>query len=1029
MEHGEIQTSGGLFKKKNQYFVLTDTHLVWFKSQERASEVFPSIPSSLGRSSGMRHSRISSSGSLNELHTASSGESHHAIQLHDIISVCRLDDGKPYFSIEINHMDEETNYVGAITLQLYDPLEYNVWTSSIRGAVIKARLNDPQPFSQNLVQHTARVLEREHDYHPNSFHLFKVIKRSGKSAVRSSSEDLTKVHSTICILAFGIHKMHLVPFPRSSKNASNTSLSDMNAVSNGILAVTNLKMHETDDAFSITCRVPFRQSTTLYLASSLVSDIALTIRNGIDFLKPLWGESSMTWEVTSAVENGVWTIEPPEDPIAGYDRTLTAYCAAYNVDPSNIQYTVHDDCDDAPVFELLQPADRGRARYSALELLAIMRSLRYNESFSTLSFRNVSLDVLHNLRDHYGTDHVPLTTKSGIPMNIPDEENATLLVQEIRALAVKCRRLRRLDVSYCLTRRFQQQEDETVQDPGCGICEALFPLCAKQWTNIDWIILNGIVLTDVDIDYIFSAAIDKSCHFRALDVGYCGLVDRSMHTILQAMFHQEATMESINLSGNLARQEPKEIENQLGHMEFIRKVNLSHINRISSPEPLIPANVLTKWKLVDLRLSRTALNEQSVEALMMYLMDDKSELLRILLLDQCRLTSTEASFLLNAISQKPGRARKMHLDLSENRLEQHHEALVDAIERSCSPVRLTMQMMEYKNEKNFQKLIEAFSKNTTTKSLDISKLSLPIDAGDDTCKILNRLFTENRTIEEIDISGEHTHIEAAQYGNGLNHALAGLKQNRTLQVLRVEHQKLGLQGASTLASVLEENITLREIHCENNEINLQAFTVLVNGLERNTTVLYLSSMEFDRAWTQKKVDREIDNIRENPVPSPVTRMSSSTKATVNRTLGRTLGRTIGSRKVFSPRNNHENHSPKNSYTDTDFQAAMGSLSQNWDREVARLNGYLDRNYNLAHGLAPDGQPLLDIDRPETSESLATAIRGYSIDDKTPTAEVNRQLVVEDKDMQEKEFDVEEKEVSAEDNAYESEGDALVMGKH
>lgn len=293
----------------------------------------------------------------------------------------------------------------------------------------------------------------------------------------------------------------------------------------------------------------------------------------------------MTWEVTSAVENGVWTIEPPEDPIAGYDRTLTAYCAAYNVDPSNIQYTVHDDCDDAPVFELLQPADRGRTRYSALELLAVMRSLRYNESFSTLSFRNVSLDVLHNLRDRWGTDHVPLTTKSGIPMKIPDEENAPLLVQEIRALAVKCRRLRRLDVSYCLTRRFQQQEDETVQDAGCGICEALFPLCTKQWTNIDWIILNGIVLTDIDIDYIFSAAIDKSCHFRALDVGYCGLVDGSMHTILQAMFHQEATMESINLSGNLLGRSPKRSKTSLDTWSsFAKSICLISIgSQVQSP--------------------------------------------------------------------------------------------------------------------------------------------------------------------------------------------------------------------------------------------------------------------------------------------------------------------------------------------------------------------------------------------------------------------------------------------------------------
>lgn len=51
--HGEVQTASGMFRKKNQYLVLTDTHLVRLKNQARASELFPSIPSSVGKSSGM----------------------------------------------------------------------------------------------------------------------------------------------------------------------------------------------------------------------------------------------------------------------------------------------------------------------------------------------------------------------------------------------------------------------------------------------------------------------------------------------------------------------------------------------------------------------------------------------------------------------------------------------------------------------------------------------------------------------------------------------------------------------------------------------------------------------------------------------------------------------------------------------------------------------------------------------------------------------------------------------------------------
>jgi len=1010
LNHGEIQTAGGVFRKKSAYFVLTETHLVRFKSQDRASDMFSGIPSSIGRASGMRHSRMSSSGSLHELHTVSSGESHHGIDLHDIVSVWRPEDAKPYFSVEIDYLDDENTYSGSMTLQLYDPNEADVWTSSIRTAITNARLADPRPYAQHLQDYTIWALDHEGDYEPSKFLMFKVTQRMGRSGPTSSSEDLTKLSSAVCILAIGVHKLHLVPLPKSSRTASNTSLSDLNVTSYALMTLTQLNVHERDDAFSLNFRLPFRQCQTLSLASSLVSDIALNIRNSADFLRPLWLEAPFTWNVPSGLDEEIWDIPQSEELDQGLLRTLIAYCVAYGVNASRIRYTVHEDCEDAPAFQLLAPADSDRPKYTALELLAIMRALRYNESFNTLDFRHISLDVLHSLRDRYGSDHVSWTTKSGEPLNIVDQADSTLLVQEIRALAVKSRRLRRLDFSYCLTRR-QPKDDENVQDPGCGICEALFPLCAKQWTNVDWIVLNGIQLTDVDIDYIFSAALDKSCHFRALDVGYCGLGDRNMHTLLQAFSFQDATMESIDLSGNLARQTPKDLNDHLGQLNFIRRFNMSNITRTSGSESLLAAEILGRWRLVELRLSRTTLNEETVSALVRYLMSRNSELLRVLGLDRCGLTSRDAARLLTAMDRGTANPRDLHLDLSENRLEQHHDDLVTAIGRSYSPRHLTLQVMEYKDETNFQLLIEAFAKNVTTKILDISKLSLPASASSDTCQILHELFTGNYVLEDVDISGENTHIDAVQFGNGLNHALAGLKHNKTLRVLRIEHQRLRLQGASTLASVLEQNDTLLEIHCEKNEINLQAFTVLVNSLANNTTLLYLPFMDSDRAWTQNKVDKEIDNIRDSPkapsspisvrnVTGTFTGMASSTKGSVNRRLGRTIGRTIGNQRNFSARNIGRTATPMIGHNEIDFKAAMGSLSQNWDREIAKLQDYLMRNYNFAHGHSPDGQPLLDVDRPGTSDSLATALQGASIDDRTPIAEVDRQLLVDENDSPE-----------------------------
>jgi hypothetical protein len=42
LQHGEVQTSGGMFRKRKEYLVLTDKQLLRFKSQSRAAEAFPS---------------------------------------------------------------------------------------------------------------------------------------------------------------------------------------------------------------------------------------------------------------------------------------------------------------------------------------------------------------------------------------------------------------------------------------------------------------------------------------------------------------------------------------------------------------------------------------------------------------------------------------------------------------------------------------------------------------------------------------------------------------------------------------------------------------------------------------------------------------------------------------------------------------------------------------------------------------------------------------------------------------------------
>jgi hypothetical protein len=76
------------------------------------------------------------------------------------------------------------------------------------------------------------------------------------------------------------------------------------------------------------------------------------------------------------------------------------------------------------------------------------------------------------------------------------------------------------------------------------------------------------------------------------------------------------------------------------------------------------------------------------------------------------------------------------------------------------------------------------------------------------------------------------------------------------------------------------------------------------------------------------------------------------------------------------------------YTEQDVLAA-GSLNERWDREARRLEGYLIRNYNLAHGIEEgkeeEKEKKEDDERPGTAESSGTMLRRARLDG-TPTME-------------------------------------------
>jgi hypothetical protein len=896
--HGEVQTSAGMFRKKKEYLVLTEWTLLRYKSHTKAAEAFRSISQTAGRTPLVKHGSVQSIGSHSDMQTLSdsSGDREGKIFLSQIVAVHKLEDGKPYFALEICHMDEESGHASAMSLQFNNSEDRDTWLRTLRIAAHEVRLRGPTYLSPSNLEHTAWVIERDQDYDPNNCAIFKVVLRqaTSKTSSRSSTEDFSKLASSMCFLAVGVHKVHIVQLAKpASRTSSHLSISTDAHVSYGILTITGMHVSAVDDEFQLTFREPLQRSRTLFLASVSAQEIVARLYAAENYLRPECCHRLYKFNTPREMDAllGPRALSSDEEHSC-LDRTLSAYCVAYGVNPANIRYTIDYACEDAPRFELLSPADARRPKYLPLELLAIMRALRYNESFGGISFAGVSLDSLNGAHDPFGTELVCTRTKRGTPIKLSAEEltRASMLVQEIRALAALSRKLRYLDFSGCITSSNRRRdhsrtpasspEDEMVpaRDIGCGIVEALFPLCKHQTTNVDWICLNGIELSEMDIDYLVGAAVDKSCHFRAIELNRCGLGDRSMSLILDALRYQENTLESLEIAGNTARLNPASLDGQLGIFGFIRKLNLSQVSVTSGNEPLIQAETLLIWRLQELRFTGTTINDATVDAISTYLGHPQSAGLRQLCVDNTYITGRGVATLLYSLAGSDDEvARELHLDISQSLLNKDGDLVASAISESRTPSQLSMRAIEFRDEGVFRKIIAAFAANRTTRYLDMSQAGLPGDASEDTCRALQKMFRENHTIVELDLSGDDSRLAASKFGPGINTALSGLAQNSALQVLRMEKQKLGVQGASALAEVLITNNTLTELHCDNNEIPLQGLTDLVNSVEQaNTTLVHLPHMTDGRSAAVRaakasiKAMADMDTPGSSPPSSPIT---------------------------------------------------------------------------------------------------------------------------------------------------------------
>ncbi len=187
-----------------------------------------------------------------------------------------------------------------------------------------------------------------------------------------------------------------------------------------------------------------------------------------------------------------------KDDYGSVKRTLDAYITAYRCGP--VEWEINWKTQFAPEFRL-RPAKNG-SPYSPLQLLAVLRALRYNDYFSSLSFQDIDLSILWNYYDisAKGPDSAYIN-RTGVLLS-PDEIDllrmSPLLHQEFHALAFCSGTIRQIDFTNAfraLPTKCKIHSRLSVQfiTPILNLLKASISKCSR-------LILSGCVLTPMDLD-------------------------------------------------------------------------------------------------------------------------------------------------------------------------------------------------------------------------------------------------------------------------------------------------------------------------------------------------------------------------------------------------------------------------------------------------------------------------------------------------------------------------------------------------
>ncbi|KAK4196696.1 hypothetical protein QBC40DRAFT_5587 [Triangularia verruculosa] len=615
-----------------------------------------------------------------------------------------------------------------------------------------------------------------------------------------------------------------------------------------------------EERFNISFREPFKSPVTLELASRYYRHIIRILGTADRYIKPNWPQLWQNMEIfsVSGLRNPQYLVS--REDYGAIKRTLDAHIAGYRCAP--VDWEINWKTRHAPEFRLL-PSKTG-AIYTPLQLLAVLRALRYNDYFNSLSFKDVDLSPLHGADDNLGGGvNVAYLSRTCIKLTHDEVlilKTCPVLHQEFHALAYCSETIRQIDFTNC-TYSLNKGKSSDSPYPTLQFLTPILHLLKTSITKCNRLILAHNHLSEHDISNL--AETMETGTIRALDISACGLDDTGVRRIaIDPVLERPLPLESLTVSSNHGRIPSYILPDLLQHLPEIRDLNFcgSILGDSSDEGPLLPCELLESLQFLEsFDVTGWLMNDETLMDLQRFLMarswrieNGGGSAFRQLVLNQCGITGFKAAALFESV----GRDRGLHIGLSRNPIENGIGKLAAVIRENWGPAGLDMEMVEFQDEDNYLALVHAL---TEAKHLTVLNMAgtAPAPSPTGVCSTemvnaLHDLFARNTSIRCLDLSGFSGRLDDGQLTKGFGRSLSGLGHNRTMTHLRIRNQNLH-NDAGTLGQSLKKNNALMVLDCQENNLNLNSFSFLVDSMKVNRTIIDFPFAPKERADIWKNV--------------------------------------------------------------------------------------------------------------------------------------------------------------------------------